>query len=115
MELSQEQIIKALECCASPEYKCEECPIDQNKKDDCKCAEFLAQNALALIKELTQECKKWQGRLEIECEYTRADTVKKMAAILERKRVHRGDLTFRAVDPAVLEEVKKEMLGELKA
>ena len=55
MELSQEQIIKALECCASPEYKCEECPIDQKKKDDCVCGQFLAGNAVALIKELTEE------------------------------------------------------------
>lgn len=47
--LNAEQIIKALECCASPEYRCEECPIDQKKKDDCVCGQFLAQNALALI------------------------------------------------------------------
>ncbi len=37
--------------------------------------------------ELTQECKKWQGRVKIECEYTRADTVRKMQEMLCEGRV----------------------------
>lgn len=66
MELNQEQIIKGLECCASAENKCEECPINQKLKDDCKCGEFLAKNALELIKELTEEYTTLCGKYESE-------------------------------------------------
>ena len=65
MELDREQIIKALECCASPEYLCEECPIDQNKKDDCICGQFLAKNALAIIKELTEENERLRAERDV--------------------------------------------------
>ena len=54
MEYNREQIIKALECCASEEYICTQCPIDEKIKDDCECGKVVARNALALIKELTQ-------------------------------------------------------------
>lgn len=53
--MERENIIKALECCASPEGRCDECPIDQRHKDDCECGRFLVQNALARIKELIEE------------------------------------------------------------
>lgn len=49
MELNVEQIKKALECCASEEYICTQCPIDEKIKDDCECGKVVARNALALI------------------------------------------------------------------
>ena len=55
MELNREDIIKALECCASPNYICGECPIDQKIKEDCVCGQFASQLALTLIKQLTEE------------------------------------------------------------
>ena len=55
MELNSDQIVKALECCASDEYICNQCPIDEKIKDDCECGKVVARNALALIKELTEE------------------------------------------------------------
>ena len=73
MELKREQIVKALECCSENE-DCSHCPCWEN----CKCINSLLRDALALIRELTEECKKWQSRLEIECDYTKADTVRKM-------------------------------------
>lgn len=54
MELNREQIIKALECCASEQCICEQCPIDEKIKDDCECGKVAARNALALINELTE-------------------------------------------------------------
>lgn len=70
MERERDDIIKALECCASPQNLCEECPIDQKKKDDCICGQFLAKNALALItsqeqriKELTEENERFSQSL----------------------------------------------------
>ena len=57
MELKRDQIIKALECCASEEYVCAQCPIDEKIKDDCECGKLVAKNALSLIKELTAENK----------------------------------------------------------
>lgn len=51
----KEQIIKAWECCGSTTYRCDECPIDQQKKDDCICGGYLAQCTLALHRELTKE------------------------------------------------------------
>ena len=54
---------KALECCGGIINDCRQCPIDEKKKDDCECGTFLAQNALSLIKELTEENEAWQKRL----------------------------------------------------
>lgn len=56
--MTKEEICKILECCSSPEYRCNECPIDQKKKDDCECGTFGMGEALTLIKELTEENKK---------------------------------------------------------
>ena len=57
--MEREQIIKALECCTSGYcYVGAGCPLaeDDNYDDDiAKCTSELAQNALALIKELTKE------------------------------------------------------------
>lgn len=57
--MEKKQIIKALECCTSGYcYVGAGCPLaeDDNYDDDiAKCTSELAQNALALIKELTKE------------------------------------------------------------
>lgn len=63
-ELNREDIIKAMECCASPNYRCDECPIDQKKKDDCVCGQFAFQNALSLIKQLTEENKRLEEKAD---------------------------------------------------
>jgi hydrogenase maturation factor HypF (carbamoyltransferase family) len=81
--LNAEQIKKALECCKSPKLtKCDGCP---REKEDGHCMYRLNEDASALIKsqeqrieEFEAERKKWQGRIEIECEYTKSDTVRKM-------------------------------------
>ena len=69
MELNREQILKSLECCASEEYICTQCPIDEKIKDDCECGKVVARNALALIKELTEENERLHEHLAIEQSY----------------------------------------------
>ena len=59
--MEREQIIKALECCASEECVCAQCPIDEKIKDDCECGKLVAKNALYLIKELTVELDAMRG------------------------------------------------------
>lgn len=56
--------------------------------------------------ELTQECKKWQSRIKIECEYTEKITVRKMQEMLCEGRVSN--------DPVVIATnvVAKEMLED---
>ncbi len=168
MKLNREQIIKALECCASE--GCETCPYSR-MPTLANCVLFTMGNALALIKELTEDvervakqcaeiivecderdaerlkevadlkaiaeqyqkqfedcyeenerlttscteleqvCKKWQGRLNIECEYTRADTVRKMQ---DAFAVHFGTYTdkdtVKVLDVfRLLDQIAKEM------
>ena len=54
--MEREQIIKALECCTGlyDDKDCTVCPIFNNKA----CAVYLLQDALSLIKELTEENEK---------------------------------------------------------
>lgn len=57
MELKQDEIIKALECCTSPDRNCDcgyECPYG----DLIFCTQSLMAHTLALIKELTEENEK---------------------------------------------------------
>lgn len=62
--MEKEQIIKALECCGSKhsdigKYSCKECPLNGQNFDEGACYdEVLHNNALALIKELTEENEK---------------------------------------------------------
>lgn len=62
--MEKELIIKALECCGSKhsdigKYSCKECPLNGQNFDEGACYdEVLHNNALALIKELTEECEK---------------------------------------------------------
>ena len=59
--------------------------------------------------ELEQVCKKWQGQLNIECEYTRADTVRKMQERLKaQKFTHKnfGELVY--VED--IDQIAKEMV-----
>lgn len=67
MELKKrEEIIKALECHASGKLvECEQCPLDKAHLFNATCVQTMCENALALIKELTEEIK------DLEAEYDR--------------------------------------------
>lgn len=113
MELNRKQIISELEGLAK----------------FITCPEYI-KNALSLIEELTEEneelhascteleqtCKKWQSRLDIECKYTKADTVKKMR---ERLQMYFGTYVIgykiALYDVLrVINQIAKEMLEDLK-
>jgi hypothetical protein len=127
MKLNREQIVKTIQDCID-RPNCTECP------NLTLCSghgfEYLLVQTLALIKkfteenerlntsctELKQECKKWQGRLKIECEYTKADTVRKM-----QERLTSDEFYIMADDYdgmqyvdfcAWVEDVAKEVLEE---
>jgi predicted transcriptional regulator len=84
--MDREQIIKALECCKSPKLtKCNGCPREQ---EDGHCMYRLTADALALIRELTEENERLRAevsvkkKLLVRCselvEHIQADTVRKM-------------------------------------
>ena len=52
MELNREQIIKAMECCGTEHKCCSSCPL---ARDYSPCSKTMANNALSIIKELTEE------------------------------------------------------------
>jgi hypothetical protein len=136
MELNKEQIIKALECCASEKYICEQCPIEQKIKDDCECGEVVARNALALIKELTEENERLRAEKEAEnkelfhrwkkiADETAdryeglyqdakkslvASTVRNMQERLRARRVSYGNITFKVVPIDDIDQIAKEMV-----
>ena len=119
MELNREEIVKALECCATSQNLCEECPIDRAKKDDCICGQFLAQNALALItsqeqriKELTEE----NERLRVENDKYEAENhaeFNKWLKLEETTKRRHAEL-FKEAKIAVKEDTVRKMQNELK-
>ena len=126
--MTKEEICKILECCSSPEYRCNECPIDQKKKDDCECGTFGMGEALTLIKELTEENKKitinmnayglTAKRLAEENERLRAATVREMQMRLTNLFANDENLEYIEVDAEYINEqidqIAKEMIGETK-
>lgn len=52
----REKVVKALECCAHVAHKCEECPLDEQRRrynlgQGCDCRSLLADGALTLLGE----------------------------------------------------------------
>lgn len=70
-EMTDEQIEKALRPCSINCLDCcNECPIAEDIKEDCRCGSFLAENALGYIKrlkernrQLEQEIEKLRGKI----------------------------------------------------
>lgn len=129
MNMNREQIVTALECCvkvggktANAHY-CNDCPLDGER-----CALKLPKNALALIRELTEEKERVEklsedlGRdvdvklkyileLEDKLETTKADTVQKMQERLKSQSfAHKnfGELVY--VED--IDQIAKELLEE---
>ena len=51
--MTDNEIIKALKCCASKENLCDECPVNKSLKDNCECGMYIASECLSLINRLT--------------------------------------------------------------
>lgn len=61
--------------------------------------------------ELAQECKKWQGRLKIECEYTKATTIKEFADRLKKYYSSFTGKTSTVLTAYHIDQIATEMLG----
>ena len=112
MELNREQIVKALECCASPKQMCKDCPMPEEIKDDCRCMEILSRNAVALIRELTEE----NERLERENARYEAENnaeFNKWLKLEEATKRHHKEL-FQEAKIAVRDNTVRKMQERLK-
>ena len=97
--MTDNDIIKALECCNYPMQVCNECPIPNDIRDNCKCMETLCETALNLIKRqqaeierlakgcgiITEEDENWYPPPLKTLEEIKAEAIKEFA---ERLRKH---------------------------
>ena len=139
MELKKrEEIIKALECHASGKLvECEQCPLDKAHLFNATCVQTMCENALFLIKELTEEIKDLEADYDrvyeqaeadirgnmadsgTSCHWcmdkTKADTVKRMQEQLNAEVIKRyGKLPGYIYYIDVIDMVAKELLEENK-
>ena len=85
MELNREQIIKALKCISSTEdVLCAGC--DYRKYDGLACHRIGANNALALIKELTEENERLRGERAKFFEYKHGTLVRNALVLTKNKK-----------------------------
>ena len=117
MELNRGEIIKALECCII-NHNCTGCPFHEYYHKNSKpidCLQIACENALALIKELTED----NENLNQSCtnliqtiKDVQADTVRKMQERIEKKILE--------INPSLcgllpfIDQIAKEVLGENK-
>ena len=90
--MTDNEIIKALECCGNPYSICAECPI----KDDHGCNEQLAKYALDIINRQQTEIERLQNTINdiLDCQpilveraekYAKSDAIKEFAERLKEK------------------------------
>ena len=117
--MEREQIIKALECCSKT--TCKDCPYTKNGKVDIfdiTCSVNMAKDALALIKELTEEnerlkCQKYMaypdGKIEMipSIESVKADTVNTMYSEIKKRCIEGG------IYPAFVANIVTQVANEL--
>ena len=124
MELNREQIVKALECCFG-NSTCAECPYN----DWVGCHRQMMKNAIALIKELAEECAnlhascteltqcctKLETLYKVECK--RVDTVKADTVLKMQDRfneVFGGMDATQALLRRTFDHIVKEMVEEMQ-
>lgn len=81
--MEREQVIKALECCETSPKNCPSCPL---ARDCSPCSKTMANNALSLIKELTEDVervRKQCGDIIVECDERDAERLKQVAELTE--------------------------------
>ena len=117
MNLTDEQIIKALECCDIEQKDCWQCSL-QNKWD---CHFILRKNTLDLINRQQAEIDKLErtiSHLEDVCngipDVVRAEAIKEFAERLKEKEYHpiRTPAGFKVVPTNDIDNLVKEMVGD---
>ena len=102
--MTTEQIIKALECCCTPSFSCDECPYC----NDSHCPTNLRKDAVALIKEQQAEIE----RLKLEKEGAEAgamEAIKELQAQVENLKKENKYLRERLAEEA---EINEDMKGK---
>lgn len=136
--MTDNDIIKALECCSCLENVCDDCPLPNTLKDDCKCGEFLSTLALELInrqkaeieryeKEHNEKFNKWkilddrtkeryaelyEEAKEILKAEARAEAITEFAERLKEKAFFVGGYIDSTVKVDDIDQIAKEMKGE---
>lgn len=114
--MTDNEIIKALECCGDPDSICAECPI----KDDCGCNEHLANYALDLITRQQADIDRLQSmnQIKLDAIYDLQAEIKRLNSIndekfnqwnmlAEKTKQHYADLYNEAKDILKSEAVKE--------
>lgn len=119
--MTVEQILKGLNCCPCSKGLCDECPIDQQIKENCECAQLLTQSALALIQEQQAEIERLTvcnaTRLEAyapSAESIRADAIIEFAEKAKRYYSNLIGNTFSALVAYNIDQMAQEMTRGLK-
>lgn len=100
MELNRDQIIKALECCINDIDCCYDCPFSAADLSLCGGLRGLSAEALALIKELTEEnedLNKTISSLLETIKDIKAETVRKIKTQVHNKAIYpstKGDVAY---------------------
>ena len=115
--MTDEQIIKALECCKSNINLCNSCPMDQEKKDDCTCGMFLAEYAISLINRQKAEIERLENSLAISKKETKRYAQKRAEAIkefAERLKFNVTGIPWCEYGPVhrEIDNLVKEMVGD---
>lgn len=118
MELNRDQIIKALECCASSTSSeaCDGCPFNEMELCD-RESNAIEKHALALIKELTEDnenLNKTISNLLETIKDIKSDTLRSMRTQVNNKAVfpdgtrEHGYITLKVFDGIVEEMLKNK-------
>lgn len=122
MELNREQIVRDLErCAANDKSHCTKCVYFYRAADSI-CVEYLLKDALALIRELTEENERLEAEVSVKrklldkCEERfssiKADTVNKMYIEIKERCIKGG--IYPAFVARTTADVAKELLEEGK-
>lgn len=118
--MTDNEIIKALECCGDPYSVCAECPI----KDDHGCNEQLANYALDLINRQQAEIEKLKKEIQItkdaytmlqtKNEIIKSEAVKEFAERLKEMATQGFWETDAYVGVEQIDSLVKEMVGNIE-
>lgn len=119
--MSDEEIMKALECCASTSNVCDECPIAEELKEACKCGEYLFGEILDLIYRQRAEIERLKDLVRVKKEdlskyenLIKSETVREFAERL-KEIVKFTDDTYECWEiEGYIDDLVKEMVGDEK-
>lgn len=110
--MTDEEIMKGLECCNSKDNSCKTCPLW--KMMSAKCVEILLKNALDLIKRQNEELEKLKTSpiIAVLCPMWKAEAIKEFAEKLKERAllVEMADYEY-AVLVEDIDKLIEEMTG----